>query len=291
MFLNDNRTHSTDDLARQMTGIGRRFGHGARVIAIPATGTRGGNAQPIDVTVQTTRGEPDAYAVQILGVLADTPGTANVNSSAVRFTPQIDIEFNRDRARALDVNIGSAALAVRAAFGGTLATQFDTNNGTKYVQVLYPIADQTSLKTLRLDHAAYANRCDRAPRRHRHAGQNAPAQAADHAGESPDRDPPRRERRSPGYLLSNVQRDFLARVKALHLPNTVIVGAAAGGTQQNLLLTVQGLGWALLLSIHPRLSADGRALRCLSRAVRDHVRGAGRGDRRVRVPRDHATRA
>jgi HAE1 family hydrophobic/amphiphilic exporter-1 len=52
-----------------------------------------------------------------------------------------------------------------------------------------------------------------------------------------------------GYLLSNVQRDFLARVKALHLPNTVIVGAAAGGTQQNLILTVQGLGWALLLSI------------------------------------------
>ena len=38
-------------------------------------------------------------------------------------------------------------------------------------------------------------------------------------------------------------------MKALHLPNTVIVGAAAGGTQQNLLLTVQGLGWALLLSV------------------------------------------
>jgi HAE1 family hydrophobic/amphiphilic exporter-1 len=50
-------------------------------------------------------------------------------------------------------------------------------------------------------------------------------------------------------LLSNVQRDFLARVKALHLPNTVIVGAAAGGQQQNLLLTVQGLIWSLVLSI------------------------------------------
>jgi HAE1 family hydrophobic/amphiphilic exporter-1 len=247
VFLNDNRTHSTDELARQMTGIGRRYGHGARVIAIPATGTRGGNSQPIDVTVQTTRGEPDAYAVQIMGALADTPGTANVNSSAVRFTPQIDIEFNRDRARALDVNIGSAALAVRAAFGGTLATQFDTNNGTKYVQVLYPIADQTSLKTLdsitlRSGTGAIVHLGDIATL------VNAPAQAlitrvnrqtVIHLGANVD----------TGYLLSNVQRDFLARVKALHLPNTVIVGAAAGGTQQNLLLTVQGLGWALALSI------------------------------------------
>ncbi len=247
VFLNDKRTHSTDELARQMTGIGRRFGHGARVIAIPATGTRGGNSQPIDVTVQTTRGEPDAYAVQIMGALADTPGTANVNSSAVRFTPQIDIEFNRDRARALDVNIGSAALAVRAAFGGTLATQFDTNNGTKYVQVLYPMVDQTSLKTLdsitlRSGTGAIVHLGDIATL------VNAPAQAlitrvnrqtVIHLGANVEN----------GYLLSNVQRDFLARVKALHLPNTVIVGAAPGGNQQNLILTVQGLGWALALSI------------------------------------------
>jgi multidrug efflux pump subunit AcrB len=52
---------------------------------------------------------------------------------------------------------------VRAAFGGTLATQFDTVNGTKYVQVLYPLADQTSLNTLR----KIAMRTARA---HRHLG-------------------------------------------------------------------------------------------------------------------------
>jgi HAE1 family hydrophobic/amphiphilic exporter-1 len=247
VFLNDNRTHSTDELARTMTGLGRKFGNGARVIAIPATGTRGGNAQPIDVTVQTTRGEPDAYAPLVLGALEDTPGTANVNSSAVRFTPQIDIEFNRDRARALDVNIGSAALAVRAAFGGTLATQFDTDIGTKYVQVLYPTADQTSLKTLdsitlRSGTGAIVHLGDIAEL------VNAPAQAlitrvnrqsVIHIGANVQ----------DGYTLSNVQNDFLSRVKALHLPNTVIVGAAAGGNQQNLLLTVQGLGWSLILSV------------------------------------------
>ena len=247
VFLNNNRTHSTNDLARQMTGIGRRFGNGARVIAIPATGVGGGNSQPIDVTVQNTRGEPDVYAEEVLGALQDTPGTANVNSSALRLTPQINIEFNRDRARALDVNIGTAAAAVRAAFGGTLATQFDTNNGTKYVQVLYPIADQTSLHTLdsialRTGSGAIVHLGDIA------SLQNAPAQAlitrvnrasVIHLGANVE----------PGYLLSNVQRDFMARVKALHLPNTVLVAAAAGGQQQNLLLTVQGLLWSLILSV------------------------------------------
>jgi HAE1 family hydrophobic/amphiphilic exporter-1 len=46
-----------------------------------------------------------------------------------------------------------------------------------------------------------------------------------------------------------VQKDFLTRVRALHLPNTVLVGTAAGGTQQNLVQTVNGLGVALLLSL------------------------------------------
>ncbi len=47
---------------------------------------------------------------------------------------------------------------------------------------------------------------------------------------------------------SNVVKDFQKRLAALHLPNTVIVNAAAGGNQQNLVQTVNGLGTALLLS-------------------------------------------
>jgi len=247
VFLQPNRTHSTDELARVMTGLGHKLVSGARVIAIPATGFGGGNSQPIDVTVATTRGEPDAYANEILGVLENTPGTANVNSSALRFTPQLNIAFNRDRARALDVNIGTAAAAVRAAFGGTLATQFDSATGIKYVQVLYPVADQTSLSTLerialRSGTGAIVHLGDIAEL------QNAPAQAlitrvnrqtVVHLGANVQ----------AGYALSKVQSDFLAALGALHLPNTVLVGAAAGGTQRNLILTVTGLVWALLLSV------------------------------------------
>ena len=247
VFLDPDRKETTDQIARRMSGMGRRIAPGARVVAIPATGTRGGNAQPIDVTVSTTRGEPDAYAAQIMQVLQDTPGTSNVNSSSLRLTPQLNIAFNRDRARALNVNIGTAAAAVRAAFGGTLATQFDTDNGTKYVQVLYPTADQRGMNTLtsialRTGSGAIIHLGDIAQI------VNAPAQAlitrvnrqtVIHLGANVQ----------PGYALSTVQRTFLTRVKALHLPNIVQVGAAAGGTQQNLVQTVNGLGVALLLSL------------------------------------------
>ena len=246
VFLAADRKQSTDVVARIMTGMGHKLVPTARVVAIPATGTRGGNSQPIDVTVRTTRGEPDAYAQRILEALEDTPGSANVNSSALNLAPQIDIEFNRDRARALNLDIGSAALAVKAAFGGTLATQFDGDNGTKYVQVLYPLADQTGLATLRnitlrsrsgaivhLDDVAIFD--------------SNPAQALI----------TRNDRETvihissnvaPGSTLSGVQQAFATRVAALHLPNTVIVGTGASGQQQNLTQTVNGLSISLLLS-------------------------------------------
>ena len=246
-ILRDDRKHSTDDIAKQMTVIGHQVVPDAKVVAIPATGTRGGNAQPIDVTVTTTRGEPDAYAPAIMQALTDTPGTANVNSSSSQLSPQIDIEFNRDRARALNVDIGSAANAVRSAFGGTLATQFDTVNGTKVVQVLYPMADQTSLTTLRniamrdrsgsivyLGDIAILKNDPIEPLMTR-----VNRQTVIHIGAN----------LAPGATQSLVQKAFMERVKALNLPNIVQVGAAAGGNQQNLAQTVQGLGVSLPLSM------------------------------------------
>jgi HAE1 family hydrophobic/amphiphilic exporter-1 len=246
VFLDPNRKQSTDIVARTMTSIGHRLLPAAKVVAVPATGTRGGNSQPIDVTVSTTRGEPDGYAQRVYAVLEDTPGAVNVNSSALDLAPQFDIEFNRDRARALNVDIGAAALAIKAAFGGALATQFDGPNGTKYVQVLYPLEYQTKLRTLRsitlrsltgaivhLDDVAVLV--------------NDPAEALI----------TRNNRQTvihissnvaPGVALSTVQDAFRQRLAALHLPNTVIVGTGAGGQQQNLAQTLSGLGVSLALS-------------------------------------------
>jgi HAE1 family hydrophobic/amphiphilic exporter-1 len=236
----------TDRIAFMLNAMGRKLVPDARVTAIQATGTRGGNAQPIDVTVSTTRGEPDAYAAQVLTVLENTEGTTNVNSSALRLSPQIDIQFDRDRARALDLDIGSASTAVRSAFGGTLATQFDTTNGTKYVQVLYPVKDQTSLAELRAitlrtrtgqivhlgDVAQLVNNPSQAliTRVNRQTVIHISANVAQ------------------GVAQSTVQAAFLKNIAALHLPNTVVIGAAPGGNQQNLVQTVNGLGVSLVLS-------------------------------------------
>ena len=243
------RTHTTDQIAAMMNRIGHQLVPDARIFAVPATGTRGGNQQPIDATVSATRGEPDAWAPKVLQALEDTPGTSNVNSSALQLSPQFDIQFDRDRARALDVQIGSAAQAVRAAFGGTLATQFDTTNGTgtKYVQVLYPMADQSQISTLTtlpvralngdIVHLGDFARLQNSPEEALATRIN--RQTVIHIGANLE----------PGYALTNVQRALMQRVAALHLPDTVVVGAAAGGQQQSAFQTVEGLGTSLILSL------------------------------------------
>ncbi|MGD1065701.1 MAG: efflux RND transporter permease subunit [Vulcanimicrobiaceae bacterium] len=251
VILTAKRTHTTNQIAQMMNRIGQQMVPDAKIFAVPATGTRGGNQQPIDATVSATRGEPDAYAPKVLQALKDTPGTLNVNSSALQLSPQLDIQFNRDRARALDVQIGSAAQAVRAAFGGTLATQFDTTNGTgtKYVQVLYPMADQYKIATLTNlpvralngeivhlgDFATFNNNPQDA------LATRINRQTVIHIGAN----------LLPGYALTNVQSAFMKRVAALHLPNTIVIGAAAGGnqqsTQQTFVALMSSLGLSLLL--------------------------------------------
>jgi HAE1 family hydrophobic/amphiphilic exporter-1 len=246
VFLNDDRKHTTTEIARQMTAIGHRLVPDAKVIAIPATGTRGGNAQPIDLTLSTTRGEPDAYVPPVLTALENTPGTLNVNSSAQQLSPQMDIEFNRERARALDVNIGNAAQAIHAAFGGLAVTEFDTANGTKYVQITYPLSYQTSIASLmrvalranngnivHLGDIAYLKNDPQQPLLTRVNRQTVVHIDANLA---------------PGAVQTVVIADFYNRLKALHLPDIVQVSAAAGGNQASVAQTAGGLGISLLLS-------------------------------------------
>ena len=247
VYLNPNRTHTTDQLAAMMNKIGPPLAPGAKVTAIQATGTRGGNAQPIDFTISTTRGEPDQYAPEILDALASTPGAINVNSSALKYSPQIDILFDRERARALDVNIGLASQAIRGAFGGTLATQFDSDNGTKYVQVIYPKKYQRSLAQLlalpiRTQSGHIIHLLDIA------ILENDPVEALI----------TRDSRSTVIHVSANVGKDtsaagvqnaFNARLAALHLPNTVIIGTSSGGSQRNMAQTFGGLGISLALSL------------------------------------------
>ena len=218
----------------------------AKPVAIPATGTGGGNAQPIDYVITSLDDAPEKYAPQILAALKATPGTLNANDSLQNLEPQVDVHFDRERARALGIDIATAANAVRASFGASQVAQFETSRGIQYVQVTYPQSAQTSTTTI-----------SRIPIRTR-GGSLAYVGDVSKLVEDPQSPTMSRVNRQtvvhiganlqPGATQSNVQKAFLQRVKGLDLPAGVTVGPNAGGQGQDLVQTVQGLGASLLLS-------------------------------------------
>ena len=247
VYLKDKRSQSTAAWAKQLQGEAQRAVPTATVVAVPATDISGGNSQPIDEVVTDTNGQPEQYAAKVVGVLKKTPGAIDVTTSASALAPQVEVQFDRDRARALSASIGTASTAIRSAFGGDLATQFTGPDGLKDVLVIYPPASLTSLANI----------------------EAIPIRAADgsivhvgdiaHLVEAPA--PPmisRINRQSvvyvganlgPGYLLSNVQRSFQKSLHDLDLPSNVTVAATAGGNEQEVSATVNGMTVALMLSL------------------------------------------
>jgi HAE1 family hydrophobic/amphiphilic exporter-1 len=246
VFLKNAGNTSTDRVARAMGKRARAEFPRATINAVPSTGTGGGNAQPIDYIVTANDDNPEPYAKKVYDALASTAGATNVNSSVMKEAPQVDVGFDRERARSMDVQIATAASAVRTAFGGALATQFATQFGAKYVQVIYPRSAQTSLADLlgvpmRTQTGALAYVGDVA------VLTNAPQppllsrtnrQTVIHVGANV----------ANGTALSTVQRRFAAKLAALHVPSGVDVRPNAGGQQQNLADTVSGVVVALALS-------------------------------------------
>ena len=247
VFLKEHRTRSTAQWTTQIQNDARRLVPDADVVVIPATGIGGGPAQVLDYVVGRTDGDAASAALAVARALHATPGTYGVNTLAMRVAPQVDVEFDRARARALNVSIGTASQAVRAAFGGVRATQFTDAGGTRYVNVIYPLEDQRDLA------AIYA-----IPVR---ANSGAIVHIDDIARLSYTQSPPiltRQDRTTVyhvsanilgGYQLSNVQRDFARRLANLHLPPGVTVQPSANGSQSNLADLQRGIGTALIVSL------------------------------------------
>ncbi len=248
VFLTSGAARSTAAWSAKISTKARDAVPGATVVAIPATNTEGNVQQPIDEVVTSTgTKDPDAYAQTVQDALANTPGAVDVTTSSTGLSPQVDVEFDRERARALGVSIGTASTTIRAAFGGVIATQFTGTDGLKDVQVIYPQADQTNLAAI----AAIPIRTSGGSTIH--VGDvakltNAPA-------------PPiiaRINRRSVVYVganvadgsqLSNVQNAFNRRLARLHLPSDITVTPVVGGNQQNVSDTIVGMSVSLVLSI------------------------------------------
>jgi HAE1 family hydrophobic/amphiphilic exporter-1 len=247
IFLKDSRHRSTQAWSQTLAREIARALPGAKVTGVPSTDPSGGISQPIGYVVSSVSGDPSAAAAKVYAALQQTPGAIDVTTSNALDSPQVDVEFNRNAARALDASIGTASTAVRAAYGGYTATEFTGPQGLKDVQVIYAHRFLNSLSgieaiPIRANNGSIIQVGDIAELR------SAPA-------------PPliiRLNRRNvvligantaPGAMLSNVERAFESRLGALHLPSGIIVAPVAGGNQQQVHETVDEMSISLLLSI------------------------------------------
>ena len=254
LWLKDDRAQSTDYWVAQFRREAYRVAPQANPIVVPATGTGGGNAQPLDELVtDIAGGDPTAAANKVEKVLEAIPGARNVISSSQALEPQMDVIFDRARAQALNVSIGTAATAARAAFGGAIATQFETADGLEQVQIIYPQQLQTNLSEL-------AN----VPVR---SNTGAIVHLGDFAHFVSDPVSPlitRVDRNTvihisaniaPDTSLSNVQAAFMKKVGEMHqgahpvLPPNIVVRPRPLGQQDFMQQTLVGLGTSLVLSI------------------------------------------
>jgi HAE1 family hydrophobic/amphiphilic exporter-1 len=248
VWLRDDREHSTDYWVQQYRILGRKIAPNAIVSVIPATGTAGGNSQPIDELVtDVAGGDPTAEADKAFKILQGTPGAVSVISSAAALAPQVELVFDRAKAQALDVSIGSASTAARAAFGGAIATQFETSDGLEQVQVIYPREDQTDLAELaaipvRAANGAIVHLGDFSSFRWAPAAPlitRTDRNTVIHLGANV----------APDASLSNVQAAFLQRIKDANFPKNIVVRPAPLGQQDLMQQTLVGLGSSLVLSV------------------------------------------
>jgi HAE1 family hydrophobic/amphiphilic exporter-1 len=179
--------------------------------------------------------------------LQKIPGAIGVSGSGTQLAPEISVNFDRQKAQALDVNLGDAANAAGAAFGGNVASQFETTAGLEQIQVIYPLADQTSQAELAAipirstsggivhlgDIATFAQ-TPIAPIVTRTDGLTVIHVNANIA---------------PGYSLSNVQKDFTKAIAGLHLPANISVKPAPLGQQDFMRQALLGLGASLVFSV------------------------------------------
>jgi hydrophobic/amphiphilic exporter-1 (mainly G- bacteria), HAE1 family len=249
LYLQPTRKTPTATYVRELSQRLRPLASGAKVTVTASQGQGGGAQQPIDELVSMADGsDPTPWAAKIFAELQQTPGATGAQDSATNAAPQMEVRFDRARLQALDVAEGTAAQAVQASFGGAVASQIETpDRGLTQIEVIFPRSAQTSLADvlaipIRAQNGAIVRLGDVAElayvpapllitRENRATVIHVSANVA------------------PGSNLSDVTRAFVQRVRALHLPRTVIVHPAAQGQQALMGQALATLGGSLLISI------------------------------------------
>jgi HAE1 family hydrophobic/amphiphilic exporter-1 len=248
IFLTAKGTQRTAYWANQYRQIAAKTLPNTQVLVVPSTGQTGGNGQPLDELVtDVTGGDPTPYAQKAYAAMLQTPGAVNVNSSVSSLSPQVELLFQRAKMRSLNVNLGTATTAAAAAFGGAIATQFESPQGLIQVQVIYPRDQRNNLSTImqipvrsttgQIVHLGDFSTFRLAPtpplitRVNRNTVIDISANYA------------------PSSSLSNVQNAFMQRVAALHFPSNIQVRPRPLGQQDLMNQTLVGLGSSLILSV------------------------------------------
>ncbi|HEY5349040.1 MAG TPA: efflux RND transporter permease subunit, partial [Candidatus Lustribacter sp.] len=134
-----------------------------------------------------------------------------------------------------------------AAFGGNVATQFETTAGLEQVQVIYPPQDQTNLDVLR-----------DVPIR---ASNGSIVYLGDIATFESTPTPPlmtRTDRNTvihvdsnvaPDSSLSNVEEGLIQKIPSLHLPPNIVVRPAPLGQQDFMHQVLVGMGTSMIVSV------------------------------------------
>ena len=249
IWLKDDRKHPTSYWVGQFKKIAQQnLPQNVQAVVVPSTSTSGGNAQPIDfIVTDVTGGDPTRYAEQVFNLLQKVPGATSVNSTGTQLAPEISIQFDRNKAQALGVDVGQASQAVGAAFGGNVATQFETTSGLEQVQVIYPQSYQTSIDALKniavrsstgglvyLGDIARFESTPTAPLVTRTDRNNVIHVGANYTANS---------------SLSTVENGLLKRLPSLHLPPNIVVRPAPLGQQDFMHQTLVGMGLSLIISV------------------------------------------
>ena len=249
LFLTPNHKQPTNHWVQYLNEIGHKYAPSSIVLTKPVTDpTQGGPIQPIDeIVTRNDGGDPTQYAVSVRRALEATAGAVNVNDSAEALLPQVAVVFDRQAARSLGVSIGTASTAIRAAYGGDIASELESPNGLVQVEVIYPQSDMGNLSNIlaipiRAADGAIVHvgdvaqlQLDPTPivitRTNREDTVHIDANVAD------------------GYELSNVLRSFNHRINDLKLPKYVQLRAAPNGQVDRMNQTLLGLGSSLAVSI------------------------------------------
>jgi HAE1 family hydrophobic/amphiphilic exporter-1 len=249
VWLKDDRKNSTSYWVSEMQKVAKDYlPTNVQTFVVPATGTQSGNSQPIDFLVSDlTGGDPTDYAQRVSDLLKTVAGATSVNSSGTQRAPEISVQFDRKKAEALGVDLGQAAQAAGAAFGGNVATQFETSEGLEQVQVIYPDSYQTSIEALKSVPIRSSNgsivylgdiaRFDSTPtpplvtRTNRNTVVHVDANYASSSS------------------LSSVEEGLVKRLPSLHLPPNISVKPAPLGQQDFMHQALVGMGLSMIVSI------------------------------------------